>query len=98
LHRIDYIWYIIWLTMTTTALKKELIKAIGNSDDASFLQAVYTLVNEKSQEQRYALNPDQWKEIERRQKEYKAGKSKTYTLEETKKMMRAAHNDKLFVS
>jgi hypothetical protein len=74
--------------MTTTALKKELIKAIGNIDDNSFLEAVYTIVNEKNLEQRYELSPEQWKEIERRQKVHKAGKSKSYSLEETKKMMR----------
>ncbi len=75
--------------MTATTLKKELIKAIDNISDAGFLQAVYTIVNEKSREEEYDLSPEQWAEIERRRKNYISGKSKTYTWEETKKMMRS---------
>ena len=75
--------------MTATTLKKEQIKAIDNISDAGFLQAVYIIVNEKSREEEYALSPEQWAEIERRRKNYKNGKSKTYTWEETKKMMRS---------
>ena len=76
--------------MTATALKKELIKAIDNINDAGFLQAVYTIVNEKSHEHGHDLSAEQWTEIERRRKAYKSGKSKTYSWDETKKMMRSS--------
>ncbi len=72
----------------SNSIKKELIKAIDSIYDANFLQAVYTIVNEKSREDEYELSAEQWSEIENRRKDYKGGKSKTYTWEETKKMMR----------
>ena len=75
--------------MTATALKRELAKAIDNINDAGFLQAIYTIVNQKNHEQEYELSPEQWTEIERRRNNYKNGKSKIYTWEETKKMMRS---------
>jgi len=68
--------------MTTTALKKELHKAIDGIDDATFLQAVYTIINEKKFQ--FDLSPGEWKEIERIQKLHKSGKSKSYSLEEVK--------------
>ncbi|HEV7230617.1 MAG TPA: hypothetical protein VGO45_04770 [Bacteroidia bacterium] len=68
--------------MTTTALKKELHKAIDSIDDATFLQAVYTIVNEKKLQ--FDLSADEWKEIELAQKHHKAGKSKSYNWDEVK--------------
>ena len=70
--------------MTATALKKELYKAISNIEDGPFLQAVYTIINDKRREQEYDLSPEQWTEIEHVQKEHKAGKSKNYSWEEVK--------------
>ncbi len=62
--------------MTATALKKELIKAIGNINDAGFLQAVYTIVNDRNQKKEYDLSEEQWAEIERRKKNTGAGKAR----------------------
>ena len=75
--------------MTATALKKEMHKAIDSIEDADFLQAIYILLNTKRTDY-YELTEAQWKEIERRQKLYKSGKLKTYSWEETKKMLSAA--------
>jgi hypothetical protein len=68
--------------MTATALKKELHKAIDNIDDKTFLQAVYTIVNEKKNQ--FDLSPQEWKEVELAQKLHKAGKTKSYNWEEVK--------------
>jgi microsomal dipeptidase-like Zn-dependent dipeptidase len=69
--------------MTANTLKKELHKAIDHIEDASFLKAVYTIVNEKKFE--YDLSPDQWQDVERIQKLHKNGKSRDYSWEEVKK-------------
>jgi hypothetical protein len=71
--------------MTATTLKKELVKAIDSINDAGFLQAVYTIVNQKKHKEEYDLSPGQWTEIEGRRRNYKNGESKTYTWKETKK-------------
>lgn len=71
--------------MTTATLKKNLHKAIDSIKDESFLQAVYTIVNEKTQEYDPNLSPEQWAEIDHRVKLHKAGKSKSYSLEEVVK-------------
>lgn len=71
--------------MTTATLKKNLHKAIDIIKDESFLQAVYTIVNEKTQEYESNLSPEQWAEIDHRVKLHKAGKSKSYSFEEVVK-------------
>ena len=71
--------------MTTTTLKKHLHKAIDIIKDEDFLQAVYTIVNEKTHEYEPRLSPEQWAEIDHRVKLHKAGKSKSYSLEEVAK-------------
>ena len=69
--------------MTTTTLKSELHKAIDNIDDAVFLQAVFTIINEKKVQ--FDLNTEEWKELERVQKDHKSGKSKNHSWDEVKK-------------
>lgn len=49
----------------------------------------YELSAKQNREDEYELSAEQWAEIERRRKDYKSGKGKTQTLEETKKMMRS---------
>ena len=71
--------------MTTTTLKKHLHKAIDIINDEGFLRAVYTIVNEKTHEYEPSLSPEQWAEIDHRVKLHKAGKSKSYSLEEVVK-------------
>ena len=68
--------------MTTTALKKELHAYIERLDKQK-LEAIYTLVAEPEAE--YELTDDQLEMLEKRRKEYKSGKVKSYTLEEVKK-------------
>ena len=68
--------------MTTTTLKKEIHKAIDNIDDDTFLQAVYTIVNEKKFQ--FDLSAAEWKEVELAQKQHKAGKSKSFSWDEVK--------------
>jgi hypothetical protein len=68
--------------MTTAALKKELHKAIDDISDEAFLQAVYTIINEKKFQ--FDLSPEEWKEVELVQKQHKSGKSKSYSWEEVK--------------
>jgi len=73
--------------MTTTALKKELHKAIDDIDDESFLRAVYTIVNEKKSQ--FDLSEEEWKEVELAQKLHKAGKSKSFSWDEVKNYVKS---------
>ncbi len=75
--------------MTTLTLRKELHKAIDSIEDSKFLEAVYTIINEKTQEEEYGLSSDQWKEIDYRVTLHNAGKSKSYTVEETMKHVKS---------
>ena len=71
--------------MRTAEIKKEIYKAIDNIEDENFLQAVYTIINEKSQEQLYDLSPEQWAEVDIIQKQHKEGKNNNYSWEEVKR-------------
>lgn len=75
--------------MTTKTLKQNLHKAIDTIKDESFLQAVLTIVNEKTHEYEYDLSPEQWAEIDHRVKLHKAGKSKSYTIDEVSKYVKS---------
>lgn len=68
--------------MSARTLKQNLHKAIDSIKDESFLQAVSTIVNEKTHEYEYDLSPEQWAEIDHRVRLHKAGKSKSYTIDE----------------
>ena len=72
--------------MTTLALKEKLYKAIDNIDDNSFLNAVYTILNEKAREHDYVLTDEQKTELDEQLHLHKAGKTKSYTLQEVRKM------------
>lgn len=71
--------------MTTTALKKELHKAIDTTNDASLLEAVYTILNKASTLHEYELTDEQLHLVEERKKLYKQGKLKVVTMTEIKK-------------
>ena len=72
--------------MTTKSLKKELHDAIDSIDDSMFLEAIYTLVQDKSsKENDFELSEKQKIELDKRIKRYKEGKSKTYSVAEVKK-------------
>lgn len=73
--------------MTTTALKKEIVKAIDTIDDASFLEAIYTIINNRSPRYDFELSNEDMKILREREVAYKSGKAKTYTREEVRKMV-----------
>ncbi len=71
--------------MTTKSLKKELHIAIDSIDDSLFLEAIYTLVQDKSKENDFELSEKQKTELDKRVKRYKEGKGKSYSVAEVKK-------------
>ncbi len=71
--------------MTTKGLKKELHYAIDSIDDSLFLEAIYTLVQDKSKENAFELSDKQKAELDKRVKRHKEGKSKSYSIAEVKK-------------
>ena len=74
--------------MKTKELKTALYQTIENIDDVQFLKAILKIMSTKSNEAEYTLSDKDWAEIERRQKLHKAGKSKSYTWDEAKKMIK----------
>lgn len=74
--------------MTTTLIKKKLTKAINEIDDAAFLTALHTIVNNKKEEEDiYELSASQKKELDRRRSRHKAGQSRSYTLSSLQKSL-----------
>ena len=79
--------------MTTTAIKSNIYKALENIEDAKFLKAVFEIVSTKAESvDFYELTDEQKKILDERDKEYKQGKGKSYSWEETKKMIRNKKN------
>lgn len=77
--------------MTTTALKKEIAKAIDTIEDESFLQAIYTIINNRNPRYDFELSDEDINILQEREEKYKSGKSKTYTREQVKKMVFKNH-------
>jgi len=71
--------------MTTTALKKEIAKAIDTIEDENFLQAIYTIINNRNPRYDFELSDEDMKILREREVAYKAGKTKVYTKEEMRK-------------
>ena len=59
--------------MTTIALKKLLINRIAEINDVSFLNAIKTILDTKTQTQTLSLTPDQRSEIIESRKEIESG-------------------------
>lgn len=59
--------------MTTIALKKLLVNRIAEINDASFLNAIKTILDTKTQTQTLSLTPQQRFEILESQKEIESG-------------------------
>ena len=59
--------------MTTIALKKLLIKRIAEINDVSFLNAIKTILDTKTQTQTLSLTPEQRNEIIESRKEIESG-------------------------
>ncbi len=74
--------------MTATAIKKELHKAIDGMGDASFLKAVYAMFKEYNitYESNYQLSSVEKEELDEQKNLHKAGKTKSYTLSEARKI------------
>ncbi len=73
--------------MTTTALKKEITKAIDTIEDESFLQAIYTIINNRNPRYDFELSDEDIQILKEREVAYKSGKAKTYTREQVDKMV-----------
>ena len=59
--------------MTTIELKKQLINRISEIDDESFLQAIKTILDSKTQSQVISLTKAQLQEIDESKKQIEAG-------------------------
>jgi len=71
--------------MKAIAIKKEMHHAIDVIEDKDFLKAVYVILNEKSKEYDYNLSDDDKKELDKLEKQNKAGKLKSVTLAQIRK-------------
>ncbi len=73
--------------MTTAALKKEITKVIDTIEDENFLQAIYTIINNRNPRYDFELNDDDKQLLMEQETEYKSGKAITYTKEQVRKMV-----------
>lgn len=72
--------------MTTNILKSELTKAIAGINDKALLEALFTIVNRAEHvEDEYEISEEDWKIVEARSRQYKAGKAKGITMGEMRK-------------
>jgi len=74
--------------MKTKEIKTALYQTIESINDVEFLEAILKIMNTKNNETEYAVSDKDWAEIERRQKLHKSGKTKSYSWEETKKLLK----------
>ena len=72
--------------MTTTALKKDIHKAVDHVSDNAILKAVYVILKKNTEEEEYQLTPAQKRELDKRLEDHRAGKLKYYTIEQVRKM------------
>ncbi len=75
--------------METVALsiKEKLHQAIELIDDEKVLEAFYTILGSyRNEAEDYVLTDDQIKELEKREADHLAGRTKSYSLEEHIKM------------
>jgi hypothetical protein len=75
--------------MSIPNLKKQIYKAINTIEDQSFLEAVYTILNDKLKESEFKLTREQKAILDLRRKNHRLGKSKSYTLAETRALATA---------
>lgn len=71
--------------MSTTILKKQVTQIIGDINDKDFLQAVNTIVSNKTDEINPELSPEMKAELNLRKENHKKGNSKSYTWQSVKK-------------
>ena len=70
--------------MTTTAIRKKLVDYLKVADDKK-IKAIYTMVEDEINTDKNDWNKDFLSEMEKRGKEFKSGKIKTYSWQETKR-------------
>jgi hypothetical protein len=70
--------------MTDTAIRKKLVDYLKTAD-AKKVKAIYTMVEDEINTEINDWDKDFLNEMERRSKEFKTGKSKTYSWQETKR-------------
>ncbi len=73
--------------MTTSALKKEIIKTIDTIEDENFLQAIYTIINNRNPQYDFELSDDDKQILMEQEAEYKSGEAVTYTKEQVRKIL-----------
>lgn len=71
--------------MAKNILKNEISKALKGINDKSFLEALYTIINTRSETYDFELNDADKKVLDDRKMEYKNGKAKTYTMSQVRK-------------
>lgn len=69
--------------MTTSAFRKELHKKIDSINDNAVLEAIYTILNHKTES--YSLTSGQLSELDKRNELHETGQAKYYTMAEMKK-------------
>jgi putative addiction module component (TIGR02574 family) len=70
--------------MTTATMRKKLMKYIADADDKK-VKAIYAIIGKDIRKSALENNDEMKKELDRRYADYKNGKAKTITPEESKK-------------
>ena len=74
--------------MTTTLIRKKLISYLENADEKK-VKAVYTIFEDEiNQENSFTLSEEQLKILDSEKEKHLSGKSKSYTWEDAKKIIR----------
>lgn len=77
--------------MSVAELKKQLHKAIEETDDERFLEALLTIATVQQNESEYDLSDEQIRLLEERHERYLRGEEKVISLEEFKASMKAKY-------
>ena len=76
--------------MSTTELKISIFELLATTRDSKILKSIYALLKKQNAalSDDFTLSAAQKKELDKRMKNHNSGKSKSYTWEEAKKMIR----------
>lgn len=73
--------------MTKTALRKKIVDCVEQVQNEKILEAVYTLLNEQTDNNDYEISADDLKIIETRRKAVLNGEEKLYTATQVKRKL-----------
>ncbi len=73
--------------MKTALLREKLHTYINEADDRK-LEAIYTILENEIEEEKYSFSPIEIKEFHNRRENHLTGKSKSYSIEETMNLVR----------